>query len=126
MEELAELVKPLSEASRRKVLGENVTLAYNLCTEARRQTVGLYNEEEDTVSYDIVIKNGLVVDGSGGAPYRADVAIHGDRIAAVGKITDLATRTIDAEGHIVTPGFVDIHTHLDAQISWDPMASSSC
>jgi len=88
--------------------------------------VGLYNEEEDTVSYDIVIKNGLVVDGSGGAPYRADVAIHGDRIAAVGKITDLATRTIDAEGHIVTPGFVDIHTHLDAQISWDPMASSSC
>jgi N-acyl-D-aspartate/D-glutamate deacylase len=88
--------------------------------------VGLYNEEEDTVSYDIVIKNGLVVDGSGGAPYRADVAIHEDRIAAVGKITDLATRTIDAEGHIVTPGFVDIHTHLDAQISWDPLASSSC
>jgi len=54
------------------------------------------------------------------------VAIRGDRIAAVGKITDLATRTIDAEGHIVTPGFVDIHTHLDAQISWDPIASSSC
>ncbi|HKA54840.1 MAG TPA: amidohydrolase family protein [Candidatus Binatia bacterium] len=78
------------------------------------------------MAYDIVIKNGLVVDGTGGAPYRADVAIHGERVAAVGKITDRAKRTIDAEGHLVTPGFVDIHTHLDAQISWDPIASSSC
>jgi N-acyl-D-aspartate/D-glutamate deacylase len=78
------------------------------------------------VAYDVVIKNGLVVDGSGGTPYRADVAVQGDRIAAVGKVTDAAQRIIDAEGHIVTPGFVDIHTHLDAQISWDPIASSSC
>ncbi len=78
------------------------------------------------MAYDVVIKNGTVVDGTGQQPYRADVAIQGDRIAAVGKVTDSAKRTIDAEGHIVTPGFVDIHTHLDAQIFWDPIASSSC
>ncbi len=76
--------------------------------------------------YDVVIKNGTVVDGTGREPYRADVAIRGDRIAEVGRITDSAERTLDAEGHIVTPGFVDIHTHLDAQIFWDPIASSSC
>ena len=72
------------------------------------------------MAYDVVIKNGTVVDGTGRQPYRADVAVQGDRIAEVGKITDAAKRTIDAEGHIVTPGFVDIHTHLDAQIFWDP------
>jgi N-acyl-D-amino-acid deacylase len=78
------------------------------------------------MAYDVMIKNGTVVDGTGQQPYRADVAIQGDRIAEVGKVTDSAKRTIDAEGHIVTPGFVDIHTHLDAQIFWDPIASSSC
>jgi N-acyl-D-amino-acid deacylase len=78
------------------------------------------------MAYDIVIKNGRVVDGSGRPPYQADVAIQGDRIAEIGKITDAADRVIDAEGHIVAPGFVDIHTHLDAQIFWDPIASSSC
>src|SRR5262245_27336345 len=78
------------------------------------------------MAYDIVIKNGTVVDGSGRLPYRADVAVQGDRIAEVGNITESAKRTIDAEEHIVTPGFVDIHTHLDAQIFWDPIASSSC
>jgi N-acyl-D-aspartate/D-glutamate deacylase len=78
------------------------------------------------MAYDVVIKNGTVVDGTGQQSYRADVAIQGDRIAEVGKVTDSAKRIIDAEGHIVTPGFVDIHTHLDAQIFWDPIASSSC
>ncbi|MGH7964293.1 MAG: amidohydrolase family protein, partial [Candidatus Binatia bacterium] len=78
------------------------------------------------MAYDVVIKNGTVVDGTGRSPYRADVAVRGDRIAAIGKITDSAKRTLDAEGHIVTPGFVDIHTHLDAQICWDPIVSSSC
>jgi N-acyl-D-aspartate/D-glutamate deacylase len=78
------------------------------------------------MAYDVVIKNGMVVDGTGHPPYRADVAVQGDRIAAVGEVADAGKRTIDAEGHIVTPGFVDIHTHLDAQIWWDPIASSSC
>ncbi len=78
------------------------------------------------MAYDVVIKNGTVVDGTGNQRRQADVAIQGDRIAAIGKVTDTAKRTIDAEGKIVTPGFVDIHTHLDAQIWWDPAVSSSC
>ncbi|MFP6808138.1 MAG: amidohydrolase family protein [Pseudomonadales bacterium] len=78
------------------------------------------------MEYDIIIRNGTVVDGTGDAPRMADVAIKGDRIAAIGDITDDATMVIDAKGAYVTPGFVDIHTHLDAQIAWDPIASSSC
>lgn len=71
-------------------------------------------------THDIVIRNGLIVDGTGAAPYEGDVAISGDKIAALGKISGTATREIDAKGHVVSPGFVDLHTHLDAQIGWDP------
>lgn len=78
------------------------------------------------MEYDILIRNGTVVDGTGNAPYKADVAIKGERISAIGEITAGATTEIDARGAYVTPGFVDIHTHLDAQIAWDPIASSSC
>ena len=72
------------------------------------------------MTHDIVIRGGLVVDGSGGAPFPADVAIDGDRITAVGPAAGPGRREIDARGLAVTPGFVDIHTHLDAQIGWDP------
>ncbi|MCW5746501.1 MAG: amidohydrolase family protein [Alphaproteobacteria bacterium] len=78
------------------------------------------------MTYDLVIRNGTLVDGTGAASRRGDVAIAGDRIVAVGKVEGTARETVDAEGHLVTPGFVDIHTHLDAQITWDPIASSSC
>ena len=78
------------------------------------------------MTYDLVIKNGTIVDGTGAAAYRGDVAIAGDRIVAVGEIDGTGKETVDADGHLVTPGFVDIHTHLDAQITWDPIASSSC
>jgi len=78
------------------------------------------------LSYDLVIRNGMLVDGSGGEPRRADVAVAGDRIAAVGRVDGTADRTIDADGCLVTPGFVDIHTHLDAQVFWDPIVSSPC
>ncbi len=77
-------------------------------------------------TYDIVIKGGTVHDGTGAAGRQADVAIKGDRIVEVGEVSGTATRTIDAEGRIVTPGFVDIHSHLDAQVAWDPQCSSSC
>jgi N-acyl-D-aspartate/D-glutamate deacylase len=76
--------------------------------------------------HDIVIRHGDVVDGTGSAPTQADVAIDGDHVTEVGVVTDRGEREIDASGRIVTPGFVDIHTHLDAQLFWDPAASSSC
>jgi N-acyl-D-aspartate/D-glutamate deacylase len=78
------------------------------------------------VAYDTVIRNGTVVDGSGLGSYRADVGIVGDRIAFVGRIRERGARDIDAEGHVVTPGFIDGHTHMDAQVFWDPSGSSSC
>jgi N-acyl-D-aspartate/D-glutamate deacylase len=76
--------------------------------------------------HDLVIRGGRVVDGTGSAARRADVAIDGDRIAAVGDAVGPARRTLDADGCLVTPGFVDVHTHLDAQIGWDPLGTSSC
>ncbi len=78
------------------------------------------------MAHDLVIRNGSVVDGTGSPVRRADVAIDGDRIVAVGDVSSKAKREINADGKTVTPGFVDIHTHLDAQIAWDPIASSSC
>jgi N-acyl-D-aspartate/D-glutamate deacylase len=68
---------------------------------------------------DIIIRNGTIVDGAGGEPYVADVGISGDRIAAIGKIGETAREEIDASGKLVTPGFVDIHTHYDGQAIWE-------
>ena len=76
--------------------------------------------------YDVIIKNGTLIDGTGAASQMADVAIQGDKILEVGTLNARAKKTIDADGHLVTPGFVDIHTHFDAQIMWDPIATSSC
>jgi N-acyl-D-amino-acid deacylase len=76
--------------------------------------------------HDLVIRNGSVVDGTGAPARQADIAIDGDRVVAVGTVEGDGNRVIDAEGCIVTPGFVDIHTHLDAQLAWDPIGSSSC
>jgi N-acyl-D-amino-acid deacylase len=78
------------------------------------------------VHYDLVIKNGTVVDGSGSPRYRADVAIANGRIAAIGRVVERASEVIDADGHVVAPGFVDGHTHMDAQVFWDPLGSCSC
>ncbi|WP_338426532.1 N-acyl-D-amino-acid deacylase family protein [Sphingopyxis kveilinensis] len=76
--------------------------------------------------YDLLIRGGTVVDGSGGKPFVADVAVHGDRIVAVGENLGAAREEIDAGGKIVTPGFVDVHTHYDGQATWDAeMAPSS-
>jgi N-acyl-D-amino-acid deacylase len=76
--------------------------------------------------YDLVIKNGTLIDGSGMPRYRADVAVHRGKIAAIGRIRDSAKDVVDAEGHVVSPGFIDGHTHMDAQIFWDPIGTSSC
>ena len=78
------------------------------------------------MTYDLVIKNGTVIDGSGLPRYRADVGVRGGRVATIGRIRDGAHEVIDAEGQVVAPGFVDGHTHMDAQIFWDPLGTSSC
>ncbi|MGE5201583.1 MAG: amidohydrolase family protein, partial [Acidobacteriota bacterium] len=75
--------------------------------------------------YDLLIKNGLVVDGTGAPGRRADVAISGGTIAEIGKISDGAEKTIDAADLVVAPGFVDPHTHYDAQICWDGAVTPS-
>lgn len=78
------------------------------------------------MAHDLIIRNGTIVDGTGAPSYRADVAIDGQRITAIGDLsTATATREIDAAGLVVTPGFVDLHTHLDAQVAWDPLMTSS-
>lgn len=75
--------------------------------------------------HDLVIRNGMVIDGSGTPARSADVAIDGDRIVAVGEVTGAARREIDADGAAVTPGWVDVHTHYDGQATWDPEVSPS-
>ncbi|MCZ6620052.1 MAG: amidohydrolase family protein [Gammaproteobacteria bacterium] len=72
------------------------------------------------MAHDIVIRGGDIVDGTGAEPVPGDVAIDGDLITAVGEVSGKGIREIDAEGHMVSPGFIDLHTHLDAQIGWDP------
>src|ERR1700733_7165664 len=75
--------------------------------------------------YDLILKDGVIVDGTG-APQRAgDVAIRNGRIEAVGKVSGPAKRTLDAGGAVITPGFVDIHTHYDGQVSWDQVLAPS-
>ncbi len=78
------------------------------------------------MAYDLLIKNAKICDGSGALAYDGAVAITGGKIAAVGKVTGTARREINADGLVLAPGFIDIHTHYDAQISWDPLLTSSC
>ena len=79
-----------------------------------------------TPEFDLVIKGARVVDGTGLPAYVADVGVKADRIAKMGRIDAEAARTIDAKGLVLTPGFIDIHTHYDVQLDWDPIVTPSC
>ena len=78
------------------------------------------------MAYDLVIKNGTVIDGSGLPRFRADVGVRHGKIVSIGRIRERAREVVDADGQVVAPGFVDGHTHMDAQIFWDPLGTSSC
>jgi len=77
--------------------------------------------------HDLIIRNARIVDGSGAPAFAGEVAVNGTRITAVAsQIDGPARRELDAEGHLLTPGFVDIHTHYDGQVCWDPLLTPSC
>ena len=77
------------------------------------------------MAHDLIIRSGSIVDGTGAAPFNGDVAIDGDTISAIGKVDGKGKEEINASGLAVTPVFIDLHTHLDAQIGWDPMMTPS-
>jgi len=75
--------------------------------------------------YDLIIRNGTIIDGTGGDRFTGDIAVNDGKIAKIGQITDNATQEVDAHGKLVTPGWVDIHTHYDGQATWDPLLAPS-
>ena len=78
------------------------------------------------MTYDLLLQNGLIVDGSGAPAYRGDVGVRNGKIAEMGKLRGAARRTIDVNGLIIAPGFIDSHCHFDAQVLWDPLCEFSC
>lgn len=78
------------------------------------------------MAYDLLIRNGRIVDGSGMPSYRGDVGVKDGRIAEIGKLSGAAARGVDADGAVIAPGFIDNHCHYDAQVTWDPLCSYSC
>src|SRR6266446_6766530 len=84
------------------------------------------SERSDGMTYDLLIKNGRVIDGSGRPAFHGDVAVAGGKIVELGRLSGSARQTIEADGRAVAPGFVDNHCHYDAQVVWDPLCTYSC
>ena len=92
----------------------------------RATLASITDEGKVAMAYDLLIRNGRIVDGSGMPAFRGDVAVKDGKIAEIGKLSGPAKRTIDADGRVVAPGFIDNHCHYDAQVTWDPLCSFSC
>jgi N-acyl-D-aspartate/D-glutamate deacylase len=82
--------------------------------------------KENAMEYDLLIRNGRIIDGSGMPGYRSDISVKDGKIVEIGKLSGSAERVIDVDGLVVAPGFIDNHTHFDAQVTWDPLCSNSC
>ena len=80
---------------------------------------------EESAMYDLVIRKGTIIDGSGDARFVADIAVSDGKIVKVGEVQERGQREIDAAGLLVTPGWVDVHTHYDGQATWDPVLAPS-
>src|SRR5712671_6989739 len=78
------------------------------------------------MAYDLLIKNGRIVDGSGMPAFNGDVGVKDGKITDIGKLSGAAGQTVDVEGRVISPGFIDNHCHYDAQVTWDPLCSFSC
>src|SRR5437868_15474620 len=76
--------------------------------------------------YDLIVKGGRIVDGTGAPAFTGDIAVTDGRIVEIGRVTGQARRTLKADGRLVTPGFVDVHTHYDGQVTWDSQLAPSC
>src|SRR2546426_3207029 len=83
-------------------------------------------ERSDTMPYDLLIKNGRIIDGSGRPAFNGDVGVAQGKIVELGRLAGSARRVIEADGRVVSPGFVDNHCHYDAQVLWDPLCTFSC
>src|SRR2546425_4957992 len=91
----------------------------------RGEQVMVASERSDGMAYDLLIKNGRVIDGSGRPAFHGDVAVAGGKIVELGRLSGSARQTIEADGRAVAPGFVDNHCHYDAQVVWDPLCTYS-
>ena len=78
------------------------------------------------MAYDLLLRNGRIVDGSGMPEFAGDVAVADGKIVEVGKLGGSARRTLDVQGQVIAPGFIDNHSHYDAQALWDPLCTFSC
>src|SRR5437667_7013357 len=84
------------------------------------------SKRSDGMTYDLLIKNGRIIDGSGRPAFHGDVAVAKGKIVEMGRLNGGARQVIEADGRVVAPGFVDNHCHYDAQVAWDPLCTFSC
>src|SRR4051812_3708441 len=93
---------------------------------ANQQQFARHDRGGTPMAYDVLIRNGRIIDGSGMPGFHGDVAIKDGKIVEMGKLSGAAGQTVDAGGRVVSPGFIDNHCHYDAQVTWDPLCSFSC